>query len=209
MFTSGHGSLSSENSESCFSINNNILRICKERINNALNTINGHLNINTMRNEFSVENIIKAFEIFLISGSKLDCTFPFNQIYMAGFKQFRRDRNQFGGGLMLYINENIPCRSLNEHPKFPDIELIVFELHQSKRKWLFVGIYKQPCQVDTEFLNRINSILNHSLTTYENIILIGDFNLCVENTHLGTTLENYGQSNLINKPTCYQFINPT
>ena len=92
MFTSGHGSLSSENSESCFSINNNILRICKERINNALNTINGHLNINTMRNEFvSVENIIKAFEIFLISESKLDCTFPFNHIYIAGFKQFWRD----------------------------------------------------------------------------------------------------------------------
>ena len=47
---------------------------------------------------------------------------------------------------MLYINENIPCRPLNEYPKFPDLELIVFELHQSKRKWLFLGICKPPCQ---------------------------------------------------------------
>ena len=85
---------------------------------------------------------------------------------------------------MLYINENIPCRPLNEHPKFPDLELIVFELHQSKRKWVFLGIYKPPCQNDIEFLNRKNSILDHYLTTYENIILIGDLNLCVENTHL-------------------------
>ena len=43
---------------------------------------------------------------------------------------------------MLYINENIPCRPLNKHPNFLDLELIVFELHQSKHKWLFQGIYK-------------------------------------------------------------------
>ena len=37
-----------------------------------------------MRNKFVlVENIIKAFDIFLISESKLDCTFPFNRFYVA------------------------------------------------------------------------------------------------------------------------------
>ena len=110
---------------------------------------------------------------------------------------------------MLYINENISCRPLNEHPIFPDLELIVFELHRSKRKWLFLGIHKPPCQNDIEFLNRINSILDHHLRTYENIILIRDFNLCVENTHLEATLENYDLNNLINMPTCYQSNNST
>ena len=110
---------------------------------------------------------------------------------------------------MLYINGNIPCRPLKEHPKFPDLELIVFEIHQSKRKQLFLGINKLPCQNDIEFLNRINSVLDHYLRTYENIILIGDFNLCGENTHLEDTLENCDLSNLINKPTCYESNNPT
>ena len=64
-------------------------------------------------------------------------------------------------------------------------------------------------QNDIEFLNRINSILDHYLTTYENIILIGDFNLCVGNTYLEATLENYDLNNLINMPTCYQSNNPT
>ena len=50
---------------------------------------------------------------------------------------------------MLYINESIPCRPLNEHPKFPYLDLIVSELHQGKYKWLFLGIYKPPCQNDT------------------------------------------------------------
>ena len=65
-------------------------------------------------------------------------------------------------------------------------------------KWFLIG-----------FLNRINPVLDHYLTTYENIILIGNFNLCVENTHLEATLENYDLNNLINKPTCHQSNDPT
>ena len=83
-----------------------------------------------MRKKFVlVDDIIKAFDIFLIPESKLDYIFPFNQFYVSGFKQFRQDTNQFRGGLMLYINKNIPCSLLNEHRKFPDLELVVFELH--------------------------------------------------------------------------------
>ena len=92
---------------------------------------------------------------------------------------------------------------------FSDHELIVFKLHQSKRELLFLDIHKPPCQNDNEFLNRINSILDHYLTTYEKIILIEDFHLCVENTHFEATLENYDLGNLMNKPTCYQSNNPT
>ena len=62
-----------------------------------------------------------------------------------------RDQNRFGGDLMLYINENIPCRPLNQHSKIADLKLIVFELHQSKRKWFFLGICKPPCQNDMSF----------------------------------------------------------
>ena len=87
LFTTGHGPLTSKNSESCFSINNDILRIRKQRIDNALNTIIGHLKVNSMRNKFVlVENIIKTSDIFRISESKLDCTFPLSQFRIAGFK---------------------------------------------------------------------------------------------------------------------------
>ena len=47
-----------------------------------------------MRNKFVlVENIIKAFDIFLISESKLDCTCALNQFHIARFQQFWQDRN--------------------------------------------------------------------------------------------------------------------
>ena len=75
---------------------------------------------------------------------ELDNTFPINQFAIGGYKIFRRDRNHFAGGLILYINENIPCKPLSNHPMFSDLELMAFELHQSKQKRLFLGIYKPP-----------------------------------------------------------------
>ena len=135
---------------------NDFLRIKQQRIEHAKNTIICHLNINSIRNKFdTLDEIVKAFDIFLISESKLDNTFPINQFSIRGYKVFRRDRNRFGGGLILYVNKNIPCKPLTDHPVFSDLELMAFELHQSKRKWLLLGIYKSTSQNVLEFLNRI------------------------------------------------------
>ena len=50
-------------------------------------------------------DIISNFSIFLISESKLDSSFPNSQFKINGYKIFRRDRNRYGGGLLLYVNE--------------------------------------------------------------------------------------------------------
>ena len=111
------------------------MRIKHQRVARAKNSIICHLNINFIRNKFdTLDEIVKAFDIFLISESMLDNTFAINQFSVRGYKVFRRDRNHFGDGLILYVNENIPCKPLTDHPVFSDLELMAFELHQSKRK---------------------------------------------------------------------------
>ena len=92
---------------------------------------------------------------------------------------------------------------------FYDLELMAFELHQSKRKWLFLGIYKPPSQNDIEFLRRISLILDYYLPTCVNFVVIGDFNLPVENSHLEAIIQAYDLSSLIKKPTCYQSHTPS
>ena len=90
-------------------IDNDLWKIQQQRIIYAKNIIIGHLDINSIRNKFdTLDNIIKAFDIFLISESKLDNTFLINQFAIGGYKVFRRDRKRFESGLILYINENIP-----------------------------------------------------------------------------------------------------
>ena len=74
-------------------------------------------------------------------------------------KLFRRDRNRFGGGLMFYSNEEIPCKFLNNHPIFPSAKMICIEFHQLKRKWLVPGCYKSPTQRELEFVAPITKLL--------------------------------------------------
>ena len=190
--------------------NNDLLEIQQQRVDNAKSINVCHLNINSIRNKFILaENIVKAFDLFLISESKLDSTFPMNQFHIFGFKVFRRDRNRFGGGLILYINKNIPCKPLNDHPTFSNLELIAIEIYQNKRRWLFIGLYKPPSQSDNEFTNRLSLIIDYYLPKYGNLILIGDFNLSTENQHLDALIQAYNLNNLINKPTCFQSNKPT
>ena len=54
-------------------------------------------------------------DIFLISESKLDLTFPSANFKITGFKSFRYNQNRFGGGLLLYVNDKMAPKFLNKH----------------------------------------------------------------------------------------------
>ena len=79
------------------------------RIKHPKNVFLGHLNINSLRNKFeSVNELIKdTFDIFMLSESKLDSSFPDNQFLIPGYRIIRKDRNKNGGGILFYINEDI------------------------------------------------------------------------------------------------------
>ena len=72
-------------------------------IKNINRFIIGQLNINSLR--VISENI----DILMISETKLDETSPAAQILLQSFcMSCRLDRNRIGGGIMLYIREDIP-----------------------------------------------------------------------------------------------------
>ena len=114
-----------------------------------------------------VTEIIKDFDIVLISASKLDSTFPNAQFKITGFKIFRYDRNRFGEGLLLYVNDKIPSKFLDKYPISTNIELIAVEFHQNKRKWLSLCVYKPLNQNDSVFVEAISAITNEYSAQYE------------------------------------------
>ena len=61
---------------------------------------------------------VPNFDIFSIS------TFPNMSFKINRYELFRRDPNSFDGGLMLYSNEEIPHKFLNNHPIIPNVETI-------------------------------------------------------------------------------------
>ena len=70
----------------------------------------GHLNINHVTNKFEpfVSLVKDKLDIALLSETKIDKSFPPNQFTLEGYSNpFRRDRNKHGGGLVLYVRNDI------------------------------------------------------------------------------------------------------
>ena len=140
---------------------NEIIRIKKQRLDYANNTITDHLKINSFTNKFAfIEDIIKLSDVFLVSESKIDHTFPSNQFGINSYKIFRLDRNRFGSGLILYINKNIPCKTSQEHIHLPNFEVIGIEFYQNNQKWLLLGLYQPPNQKTSDFSQNLSLILD-------------------------------------------------
>ena len=115
------------------------------RISNPKKVIMGHLNINSIPNKLEgIMGIVgKDLDIFLISERKIDDSFPETQFSYKGYsKPHRKDRKLGAGGLLLYINENIPSRELTEHTLPDDVEIMCVEINLKKQKWVLMGIYR-------------------------------------------------------------------
>ena len=121
-------------------------------------------------------------DILIITETKLDNTFPVSQFHIDGYsKPYRLDRNRNGGGIIIYVREDIPNRMLTKH-NFPDnIEGLFIELNFRKSKWLLGGMYHPPSQPDQYFFNTLDKALD-VYSNYENILLIGDFNAQIGET---------------------------
>ena len=76
------------------------------------------------------------------------------------------------------------------------------------RKWLCIGLYKPPSQNEKYFLDHLSETLDQLTCQYDKTILIGDFNLTVENNSLENVMNTFDLECLIKKPTCFQSSNP-
>ena len=149
------------------------------KLKHPKNIFLGHLNINSIPNKFDgiMDFVNENLDIFLISETKIDGTFPGGQFHRQGFSTpFRRDRSLGAGGLLLYINENIPSLGKNDNSTPSDIENICVEVNLRKQKWLIIGIYRPPSMNTTYFFNHLSRITDFYSSKYDRIVLMGDFN---------------------------------
>ena len=73
---------------------------------------------------------------------------------------FRKDRNKFGGDLILFVKENIPYKVLNTFLFSEECEMISIDFSISNKKWLLLGIYNPPSQNEALFVEQIKLALN-------------------------------------------------
>ena len=94
------------------------------------------LNTHSIRTKFQFleKEVFPNLDILLISETKLDGSFPSAQFLLDGFsKPYGLDRCSNGGGILLYIRDDIPARLLSNSNK---TESIFAEINYKKKKWL-------------------------------------------------------------------------
>ena len=90
---------------------------------------------------------MKHIDILVITETKLEDSFPTSQFLMKGFGEepFRLDRNRNRGGVMIYIQDDIPSR----------LEGLFIELN----KWLLLGTYHLLSQSAQYYFNNLDKSL--------------------------------------------------
>ena len=88
------------------------------------------------------------------------------------------------------------------------MEIILLDFTVKNRKWLCIGLYKSPSRNEKYFLGHLSKTLGQLTCQYDKTILIGDFNLTVENNNLENFMNTFNLECLIKKQTCFQSSNP-
>ena len=60
----------------------------------------------------------------------------------------------------------------------------MIEMNLRKRKWLVIAIFKPSQSCGKIFIERLSNQLNGLHTSYDNILLLGDFNITPEDLKL-------------------------
>ena len=181
------------------------IELTKYRANNMNKIVLATLNINSIRNKFSslAEIVSNNIDILVIQETKLDATFPEGQFLIPGFKKpFRRDRDKHGGGILIYVRNDIPSREVKTFNIEGNTEGIFVELNFRKSKWLLLAAYKPPDVSKLNCFDNITKALDFHGNKYENMIIIGDLNTLETDEVLSDFLEEHFLYNLVNFPTC-------
>ena len=91
-------------------------------------------NINSIRQKCDgiMDLIATNLDVFLISETKIDASFPEAQFMYDNYSNpHRKDRTlgRGGGGVLMYVHENIPSRRLNGHTIPEVVEIMCVEIN--------------------------------------------------------------------------------
>ena len=164
-----------------------------------------YLNINSMQNKFSsIPHLTdNNLDIFAIAKTKLYSSFPENHFHLPGMRMhFRLGVASRKSRLLVFVNNGIPSKYLRSFHLPGDIQAISLDINLKQRKLLVVSIYRPPDQNLDYFLSSITGLLDHYLKSYEDFVIMGDFNANESNPAMETFLNQHRCKNIIKSKTC-------
>ena len=126
------------------------------------------------------------------------------EIAIDGYYVERRDRNQFGGGVAMYIHNSVEYKTRDDLMNF-EIQYLTIQVKIGMSKpFLVTSLYS--AHNTTDHLNKIDSLIACIDTENKESIIIGDTNCDFikptnYTTHLKRIIKNHGLTQLIEDST--------
>ena len=134
----------------------------------------------------------------MISSTKIDGSFPVGNFSMVCFSSpYRSDWDSIGGGISLYVREDIPSNLLSIETK--PIEGFYVEQNLRDDKQLINCSYNPHRKMRGNQLQALSENIDSYSSTYDKFIVLGDFNV-----EMVEFRDNYSLRSLINQQTCYK-----
>ena len=138
----------------------------------------------------------------MISETKIDASFPVCRFEIDGFNTpFRVDREQKSGGMMLYFREDLPVKLLSIDRTNKSCFV---ELNMKRTKWLISYSYNPNKSNIYSNLESLSRNLDLFSSKYDNVLVVGDFNVSVEEANIKNLCEHFSLKNLLKDSTCYK-----
>ena len=150
----------------------------------------GHFNINSIRNKFELLSSLIGgkIDILMISLTKFDATFPTNQFFIQGYSTAHRlDRNDKGGGIILFIKDSIIMFPLDRYFFPVGSGAFCIELNPQKKKCHIFCIYNPHNRFIKDHLKELGKVIKFYSKRFENIIIMRDFNAEISEFYLASS----------------------
>ena len=108
------------------------------------------------------------------------------------------DVSEKSGGILVYINSSIPSRQVHCGNLNLSIQAVFFE------KWLVISVYRPSSQKREYFLNELNKMIDYFSVSYDNQVIIGDFNLEPSTGLLKQFMNKNALYNLVKLNMCFK-----
>ena len=143
-------------------------------------------------------------DMLMVLEIKLGDSFPQAQFRIEGYTpRFRYDRNSHGGGILLFIREDIPTKVIRITP-LKDFEGIFVELNFRKKKFLLCCSYNPHKNLISNHLNILGQISDMQMKIYDNFLIVGDFNSEMTESAMKNFCGTYHLHNFIKGRTCFK-----
>ena len=99
-------------------------------------------------------------DIIVVGETKLDSSFQSNQFTISGFRiPIRPEISSNGGGILVYVKEDILFKKIESLEVPRDILAIPVEISIKIQKWLLLPMYRNPRQDPIYFADNLGGII--------------------------------------------------